>query len=107
MENSNSFSLSVLLRHEREGWAAQCLEYDIAAQGATLAEAKDALEKAFVGQIVVDLSNGVEPLSAIGKAPLEYWKQFAQAERLADRKPLYVPPPFMVRATMEDARIAA
>jgi hypothetical protein len=107
MQKPISFSISVLLRHEEHGWVAQCLEYDIAAQGKNLAEAKAAMEKAFIGQVVVDLSNGVEPLSCIGKAPIEYWNQFAQAERLADRKPLYVPPPYMVRATMEDARIAA
>lgn len=107
MEKPISFSISVLLRHEDHGWAAQCLEYDIAAQGKTLTEAKAAMEKAFVGQLVVDLINGTEPLSTVGKAPIEYWQQFQQAERLADRKPLYVPPPYMVRATMEDARIAA
>lgn len=107
MEKPISFSISVLLRHEEHGWAAQCLEYDIAAQGKTLADAKAAIEKAFVGQVLVDLSHGVEPLSTVGKAPIEYWEQFSQAERLADRKPLYVPPPYMVRATMEDARIAA
>jgi hypothetical protein len=102
-----TFSISVLLRHEHYGWAAQCLEYDIAAQGKTLPEAKAALEKAFVGQIVVDLSHDVPPLSAIGPAPAEYWKQFEQAEKLVDRKPYYIPPPYMVRASAADTRIAA
>lgn len=107
MEKPISFSISVLLRYEGEGWAAQCLEFDIAAQGKTLADAKAALEKAFVGQVVADLSNGVEPLSTVGKAPIEYWQQFERAEKLADRKPIYVPPPYMVRAMLDDARIAA
>ena len=107
MDKPISFSISVLLRYEHCGWIAQCLEYDIAAQGKNLAEAKAAMEKAFVGQVIVDLSNGIEPLSTVGKAPIEYWQEFTQAERLADRKPLFIPPPYMVRATMEDARIAA
>ena len=78
-----NFSVSVLLRYEQCGWIAQCLEYDIAAQGSTTQEAKAALEKAFVGQIVIDISNKVAPLSEIPQAPAEYWKEFEQAERLA------------------------
>jgi hypothetical protein len=108
MEQPIVFSISVLLRQEGYGWAAQCLEYDIAAQGATIAEAKAAIEKVFVGQVVVDLSHGVAPLSGIASAPIEYWQQFKEAERLADqRQPLYIPPPYTVRATMEETRIAA
>jgi len=32
-----NFVVSVLIRHEGSGWAAQCHEYDIAAQGAAKA----------------------------------------------------------------------
>jgi hypothetical protein len=103
----NSFSISVLLRYEAFGWAAQCLEYDIAAQGATLQAAKDALERAFVSQIVVDVTNGKMPLADISPAPAEYWEQFETAEKLADRKPFFIPPAYMIRAAAEETRIAA
>ncbi|MHB8615498.1 MAG: hypothetical protein ACYC93_05440 [Candidatus Acidiferrales bacterium] len=102
-----NFSISVLLRHEEFGWAAQCLEYDIAAQGSTLQAAKDALEKAFVSQIVVDVSNGNQPLADVSPAPAEYWKLFETAVKLADRKPFYIPPAYMIRAAAEETRIAA
>lgn len=106
------FKLSVLLRREVEGWIAQCLEYDIAAQGKTIAEAKAAFARTFAGQIFVDLHHGVPPLAGFTQAPPEYWKDFKMAERLADRQPIYIPtdkvsPAVTIRAAAEDLRIAA
>jgi predicted RNase H-like HicB family nuclease len=101
------FTVSVLLRYEGTGWAAQCLEFDIAAQGETIAEAKTALEKTFVTQIAVDLAFGIPALSQVPAAPREYWDLFQRSERLCDRKPFYIPPAFMVRATAEDMRVCA
>jgi len=102
-----SVAISILLRPEGNGWAAQCLEYDIAAQGQTIPEAKYAIEKAFVGQVVVDLSTGNAPLADVPQAPAEYWKAFEQGERLADRKSFFIPQPFKFRAFVEEMRIAA
>lgn len=107
MEKYKKFDISVLLRYEGKGWAAQCLEYDISGQGRTLAEAKASLEKAFVGQIIVDVSNRSAPLAEVPAAPREYWETFEQAERLSDRKPFYIPPAYMVRAAAAETRIAA
>jgi hypothetical protein len=107
MGQHQSFSISILLRPEGNGWAAQCLEYDIAAQGATIHDAKYAIEKAFVGQVIVDLSTGNAPLADVPAAPAEYWQAFEQGERLADRKPFFIPLPFMFRASVEEMRIAA
>ena len=107
MGQHQSFSISILLRPEGKGWAAQCLEYDIAAQGHTIPEAKYAIEKAFVGQVIVDLTNDCQPLADVPQAPEEYWKAFEQGERLADRKSFFIPTPFMFRAAVEEMRIAA
>ena len=106
------FKLSVLLRREVESWVAQCLEYDIAAQGKTIAEAKDAFARTFAGQVFVDLHHGVQPLAGFTQAPMEYWQEFKGAERLADRQPIYIPtdqmsPSVSVHAVAEDLRIAA
>lgn len=106
MENA-TFMISILLCHEEVGWSAQCLEYDICAQGKTLPEVKAAFEKTFVGQIAVDVAKGIQPLSAIPQAPRMYWDIFQTADRLMDRKPFYIPPAYMVRAAAEDVRIAA
>ena len=107
MGQNQSFSISVLLRHEVEGWSAQCLEYDIAAQGKTISEAKYAIEKAFVGQVIVDVSTGNPPLADIPPAPPAYWQEFERGERLAGRKSFFIPQPFMFRAAVEEMRIAA
>jgi hypothetical protein len=107
MQQYANFSLSILLRHEEYGWAAQCLEYDISAQGRTLPEVKAAIAKAFVSQVMVDITNGNAPLADIPPAPREYWAVFGQGERLADRTPFYIPPAYMVRAAPADTRIVA
>jgi len=102
------------LRRERavpargNGWAAQCLEYDIAGQGKTIAEAKDRLEKSFVGQIIIDAKFGNPPLAGVQPAPREYWEMVKRAERLMDRKPFYIenlPPAYMIRAAADDMRV--
>jgi len=106
-----NFVVSVLLRRENEMWAAQCLEYDLAAQGQTISEAKEAFEKTFVGQIIVDIKSGKQPLEGVQQAPREYWDKFKTAERLMDRKPFYMgedlPPAYMIRAVADDLRIGA
>ncbi len=111
MEFQANFVVSILLRHEGTGWAAQCLEYDIAAQGKTLAEAKAAFEKTFIGQIMTDVHNKSIPFAGVPQAPREYWEMFQSGERLMDRKPFYIgeqlPPAYMIHAAAEDLRICA
>ena len=63
------FKLSVLLFREGEGWIAQGLDYDIAAQGETIGAVKDAFARTFAGQVCVDLHHNIEPLSGFGPAP--------------------------------------
>ena len=87
-------------------WAAQCLEYDIAAQGKTIDEAKESFKRTFVGQIMVDVHFGHQPLQGIEKAPEEYWEQFRTAKRLIDREPFYVGH-LPIRASAQDLRVAA
>lgn len=106
------FKLSVVLLREGEAWVAQCLEYDIAAQGKTIQDAKHAFALTFAGQVAVDLHHKTEPLSAFSQAPPEYWEQFRKGERLAERQPIYIPtdslpPAFMIHAMADDLRIGA
>lgn len=69
-----SFKVSVLLINEGEAWSAQCLDYDIAAQGATFQKVMDSFEKTFLGQIALDIRSGREPLANIDCAPQEYFE---------------------------------
>ena len=86
------WNLRVLLLREGEWWVAQCLDFDIAAQAANLTEVKAAFFRAFVGQIVVDLERGDQPLTCVKPAPSWYAEQWEQAEPLANRLSLTPPP---------------
>jgi hypothetical protein len=111
MTQQVTFNVSVLILREGDSWVAQGLEYDIAAQGKTIAAAKTAFERTFVGQIVVDVLHGKQPLEGVSRAPRSYWTKFEHGERLTDRKPFYlpegIPPSFMIAAAAEDLRICA
>lgn len=106
-----TIAISVLFRYEDCYWVAQGLEYDIAAQGRTISEAKKAFGKTIIGQIVIDLKDRLKPLSGIEKAPISYWELFKSAERLKEQTkytmPDSIPPGFMVNAMAKDLRIAA
>ena len=97
--------MRVLIMREEHMWVAQCLEHDIAAQGASLPEVKQAFAIAFAAQIAVALHYGQDPrdfLGEFGRAPEFYWEKFSQAERLAEpiRVPdrVEIPPAFMLNA---------
>src|SRR5689334_6392027 len=85
--------IHVVLLREGDLYVAQCLEYDIAAQGETLDQVRLNFERALVGQICVDVHHDIKPLSKTPKAPAKYWKLWENAERLGDERPIYVPPP--------------
>lgn len=73
--------LSVLLLHCEGMWVAQCLEHDLAAQGRSIAAAKDALARTIAGQVIVDVEHNQEPLATFSAAPAEYWAKFKKGER--------------------------
>lgn len=107
-----TFILRVLFVKTGEVWAAQCIDYDIAAQGDSVREAKRAFEKAIIGQILFDVKRGLQPLSQFKPAPEGYRRKFEEAEQLADNAPLKlpqsisgIPPAFMVNHISKDLRI--
>ena len=101
--------LRVLFVKTGELWAAQCIDYDIAVQGDSVREAKQAFEKAIIGQILFDLNQGRVPLSNFRAAPDSYREKFDEAERLADDSPLELPkgmpPAFIINQIPKDLRI--
>jgi hypothetical protein len=71
--------LSVLLFREAGGWVAQCLEYDIAAQGSSKVQAYRSLRYVIAGHLVLDQQKGRSPFQGIERAPEWYWEQSRKA----------------------------
>src|SRR5262249_29907877 len=82
--------LKVLLRKENRSWVAQCVDYDIAAQGETVRAAMSAFHRTLKAQVMLDIERGREPLKAIPAAPEVYAKQFDVAEPLREEKRIQV-----------------
>jgi hypothetical protein len=107
-------TLSVVIMKEsyqqKSLWVAQCLEYDIAAQGDTIQQALKALDVAVVAQLTVYLKNNQNPLEMLPRAPKEYWNMYSQGEALRDplpiRPPENVPPAWMIPSiTAQNLRV--
>ena len=104
-------TLSVLLVKDQGVWAAQCLEHNIAAQGATTQEALFELSRTVAGELALSAEAGHEGLAHIPRAPDFYWKMFGASDRLNTKdRPLFqpdrdVPPAFML-PEFRDCRVA-
>jgi len=111
LEKTYNFEVQILILRENESWIAQGLDYDITGHGKTLNDVIDNFERTFVGQILLDMHHGQQPLATIKKAPSFYWKKFDEAKRLTDKKRFSLPqehqPAFMVSAGAADVRIYA
>ena len=68
--------MSILLSQESNVWVAQCLEYDVVAQGNSKGAALDSLEHTLIGQSILDIQQGKYPFEDISKAPKIYWDKF-------------------------------
>ena len=104
-----SHSVRVLFIKEGGAWVAQCLEHDIAAQGKTFTEAEEAWERTFLGQILLDVKQGKEPLAGIKPAPKSYWRKFHKEGRQVSVEPtITLPntPAFMTDEIKKLARVA-
>lgn len=104
-----TIAIRVIYLRENDTWVAQCLEYDVAAQGKTLSEVEDAFRKTITGQIILDLRKGREPFEGIRPAPRAYWQKFDEGFRLGVERnidlPPNVPPAFMVEAITRETRV--
>jgi len=79
-----------LLFEHKDGWSAQCLEYDFATQAETLSDLYYEIERALAGHITVSAKLGSRPFEGLGRAPQKYWDMF-------DRAPLKLEPPREIR----------
>jgi hypothetical protein len=91
------------------GWYAQCLEFDIGAQGDSQDEAELAFFRTWHIQIAMDRAHGRKPFESLSGAPQKYWDMWGQAinmhgSRAPDSEEANVPPAYMIAAQVERMR---
>jgi hypothetical protein len=91
MSTDNTSRLRILLFTEQDIWVAQCLDFDIAAQGKDISNALDSLERVFVGQMILDQKRGRKPLERISPAPEKYWNRFEKGTPIEKEKKFRLP----------------
>jgi hypothetical protein len=106
-----NFEVRVLMLLENGTWIAQGLDYDITGHGESTDEALENFGKTLLGQAILDLRHGQEPLACVPKAPDFYWKRFEEAGWRGQQKrfavPEETPPAFVISALAADTRIYA
>ena len=80
--NTDTITLRVLCHKEEQSqdYLAQCLEYDLVAQGATVSEAIKAFVELLVARFEVGAELKVHPLKNVPPAPKRYFALFESAE---------------------------
>lgn len=71
--------LRVLVFNQREHLVAQCLEYDITAQGRSMDELRKRFYLTFWAHVQQSKELGRKPLEGVGRAPEEFFLRWQQA----------------------------
>jgi hypothetical protein len=108
----HKISVRVLLYQENNMWIVQCWEYDFASQGGTTKRALDGFERLFLGQISLDIEDGIEPLSELEPAPVWRHEIFEKANLVHQKEARTFNPvkdsfQHLVEPALEDLRIYA
>jgi hypothetical protein len=74
-----ALTISVLAFQDGDSWSAQCLEYDIATQAATLPDLFYEVERTLMGHLAVAAKLGREPFAGLKPAPQRYWDMYENA----------------------------
>ncbi len=84
--------LDILFMSDGVAWTAQCLQYDVAAQGKTIKEAQNDLEYALMAEVGY-LAETDRTLDDLQSAPKCFWEMYENAQELQPiaRQPLRVP----------------
>jgi hypothetical protein len=94
-ETTMNLRLHVLIRRESDGhqekWLAQCLDYDIAAQGDSLPEVKKRFERTVLGNIILALEHDQVPFAHLLPASAQYHEMWQHATALQDSMPVSLP----------------
>ncbi|HEX4959488.1 MAG TPA: hypothetical protein VF173_01520 [Thermoanaerobaculia bacterium] len=76
MENCEERTIHAVAFQSGHNWVAQCLEYDIATQAATLDALLYELERIVLAHVFVAEKEGVLPFGDIPKAPKRFWEMY-------------------------------
>jgi hypothetical protein len=74
--------LKILLLTEGSAWIAQCLQFDITAQGRSYRDALDRLEVLFWAEHYQAQNENRIPFLNLDKAPNRYWIMFEKGAKL-------------------------
>jgi hypothetical protein len=74
--------LKILLLTEGSAWIAQCLQFDITAQGRSYRDALDRLQVLFWAEHYQALNEDRTPFSNLDKAPERYWVMFEKGAKI-------------------------
>jgi hypothetical protein len=115
MQKSWKFEdLSIVILLEEGTWVAQCLEFDVAAQGTSLDAVLASWQRAFVNQAAANIELGKDPMQDVPRAPSHYFEKFREARPLGGAVDLLgptvapdVPPPWIIHATASKLRLSA
>jgi hypothetical protein len=93
MNLPSQLNLRVLIYKESksEKWAAQCLEYDIAAQGDSLQDVKNRFARTLVGNIVLGLEHNEQLLWNFLPAPNKFAEMWNEALDLRESYTVFIP----------------
>ena len=76
----NQVCVRVVVFQEDDWVCAQCLEYDIAAQGKTLDDCLYELDRLIAAHIAISVEHGLEPLRNLKPAPRRFWDWFESSK---------------------------
>lgn len=80
MSDAEKKAVRVIARKEGECWIANCVEYDISAQGADLGQVRRRMEVALELECEFALQHTGEPFGGIPAAPAIYEALYNEAE---------------------------
>ncbi|HEX7424313.1 MAG TPA: hypothetical protein VF311_10585 [Terriglobales bacterium] len=106
-----TYKLDVLLFKEGDAWVAQCLQYDVAAQGENARECMAQLGYVLIGRVIVAAELGMRhPFENLPQAPSRFWRRFEKGLEVVPRESLFqipegTPPAFMIDPSSVELRI--
>lgn len=102
--------IHVLYIQSPSGWYAQCLDYDVGAQGKTQEEAERAFFATWHLQAQIDRESGRQPFAELGRAPDKFFEMakgllWSQKDLDVDAdddssEDLSIPPAYMLTTSM-------
>lgn len=102
-ENMAPRVMRILLIPDQHVWVAQCIDFDLAAQGATPRDAVERFNRILALQIRLDEEGGKAPLSQVPAPPRWFEEQFNKAWLGQVNDGPTIPPPFMLEARVAES----